>query len=158
MVLQFWAQTRQQLNKQESDIFSNFEKKGFCSFQFNENIINIILPTKVCINFQTQVYNTFSRLVLYPPLGLTHSPTVAQSIIPPRRCRSSMTYEMVRIVGLLHLQEIFCKQAYYPFFIQEEVYKQQHSQQNKMHLLIQLQNSNWFTKNNKEILTLTSLK
>ena len=27
-----------------------------------------------------------------------------------------------------------------------------------MHLLIQLQNSNWFTKNNKKMLTLTSLK
>ena len=36
-------------------------------------------------------------------------------------------------------------QAYHPFLITEELYKQQ----NKMHVFIQLQNSNWFTEKNK---------
>ena len=49
----------------------------------------------------------------------------------------------------LHLESIFCKQTYHPFFILEELYKQQHCYQNKMHVLIQLQNGNCFSKKNK---------
>ena len=34
-------------------IFSHFEEKSISSIQFNGEIINMILPTKVCINFYT---------------------------------------------------------------------------------------------------------
>ena len=34
-------------------IFPHFEEKSISSIQFNGEIINMILPTKVCINFHT---------------------------------------------------------------------------------------------------------
>ena len=61
-----------------------------------------------------------------------------------------MTFEKVKIVRLLiNATIMFYKQAYHPFLTPEELYKQQHCYQNKMHVLIQLENSNWFTKKNK---------
>ena len=41
------------LNVLKTNIFSHFEEKSISSIQFNGEIINMILPTKVCINFYT---------------------------------------------------------------------------------------------------------
>ena len=38
------------------------------SIQFNGKIINIMLPSKVCINFYTQVFNTFGRIQSFTTL------------------------------------------------------------------------------------------
>ena len=38
-------------------MFSHFEKDCICSIQFNGQIINMILLTKACVNFCTQVFN-----------------------------------------------------------------------------------------------------
>ena len=43
-----------------TNIFSNFEKESISSMQFNGEIIDMMLPSKVSINFYTQVFNTFS--------------------------------------------------------------------------------------------------
>ena len=45
-----------------TNIFSYFEKESIGSVNFNGKIINMILPTKVFINFHSQVFNTFSRI------------------------------------------------------------------------------------------------
>ena len=45
-----------------------------------------------------------------------------------------------------HLQQIFCKEVDHSIFIPEEPLKKQHCYQNKMHLLIQLANSNFYWK------------
>ena len=45
-----------------TDVFSHFEKERIGSIQFNGKIINMMLPSKLCINFNTQVFNTFSRI------------------------------------------------------------------------------------------------
>ena len=42
--------------------FSHLKKERIGSIQFNGKDISMMLPTKVCINFHTQVYNTFSRI------------------------------------------------------------------------------------------------
>ena len=46
----------------KTNIFSYFEKKSIGSIQFNEKIIHMIFPIKICINFHTQVSNTFNRI------------------------------------------------------------------------------------------------
>ena len=50
----------------KTNIFSHFEKNITWLYQFNGEIINMILPIKACINFHTwQVFDTFCR---YCPL------------------------------------------------------------------------------------------
>ena len=48
----------------------------------------------------TWCFDPFHLCALSPTWANSHPPTVAQSISPPRRCQS-MTFEKVRIVGLL---------------------------------------------------------
>ena len=83
-----------------------------------------------------------------PPPPLTTA-TVAQSITPvPQKM---LVHEKIKIVTLLtnaqilHLQQIFWKQAHYPFLITRWAL-QTIFLTNKMHVLIQLENSNWLTK------------
>ena len=45
-----------------ANIFAYFEEKSISSIQLNGETINMILPNKVCINFHTYVFNTFSRI------------------------------------------------------------------------------------------------
>ena len=42
--------------------FSHFEKESSGSIQFNRKIIKMIFPVKICIDFHTQVFHTFSRI------------------------------------------------------------------------------------------------
>ena len=71
-MLKFWVQTRKLQDKQNSKIvysingswyfnkintFSPFEEEGIGSIQFNGEIINMMLPTKVSINFNSQVFD-----------------------------------------------------------------------------------------------------
>ena len=44
--------------------FSHFEKESIGCIQFNGKIINI-LPFKICINLQAQVFNTVSRTLSF---------------------------------------------------------------------------------------------
>ena len=51
------------LNILRQTYFFILKKDSIGPIQFNGKIINTILPTKVCINFHTQVlFNTFSRI------------------------------------------------------------------------------------------------
>ena len=45
-----------------SNIFSHFEKESIISIQFDGKIIDMMMPSKVCINFYTQSFNTFSTI------------------------------------------------------------------------------------------------
>ena len=44
------------------NIFSYFKKERNASIQFNRKIINLTLPTKICNNFDTHVFDTSCRI------------------------------------------------------------------------------------------------
>ena len=44
------------------NIYSYFEKESNFSNQYNGMIMNITFSTKICVNFYSQVFSTFSRI------------------------------------------------------------------------------------------------
>ena len=52
-------------NLLRTNILSHFKKESISSIQFNGKIINMMLPSKICINFYIQVFSTFSRITVF---------------------------------------------------------------------------------------------
>ena len=49
--------------------------ESISSVEFNGKIINMMLPSKICINFHTQVFHTFRRIQSFPHNSIFKSPS-----------------------------------------------------------------------------------
>ena len=50
--------------------FLILQKRALTLFSFNRKIMNMILPTKICINFHTQIFNTFQKVLFASMIAL----------------------------------------------------------------------------------------